>query len=58
MVIRLGKVQVLNVVEQTITCLHLRTLKRDTIVVLVFDTDIFFRNILKCDLAGSDHNLL
>lgn len=38
-IIRPGKVQKLNVIEQEITNLHLRTFKPDTMVVLVFDTD-------------------
>ena len=38
-VIKPGKVQKLNVVEQEITNLHLRTLKQGTMVVLIFDTD-------------------
>lgn len=38
-VIQTGKVQKLNVVEQKISMNILRTLKRDTIVILVFDTD-------------------
>lgn len=44
--IRPGKVQVLNVVEKMITCMHLRTLKQATMVVLVFDTDTGKRDIL------------
>ena len=34
-----GKVQKLNVIECNITDLHLRTLAKGTIVVLIFDTD-------------------
>ena len=37
--IKAGKVQVLNVVEEIITDAMLRPLKKDTTVVLVFDTD-------------------
>ena len=37
--IRAGKVQKLNVVEETITDTMLRPLKKGTIVVVVFDTD-------------------
>ena len=37
--IRPGKVQKLNVVEEVITDAMLRPLKKDTIVVLIFDTD-------------------
>lgn len=35
-----GKVQVFNAVSETITNSRLMTLKQDTIVVLVFDTDV------------------
>lgn len=50
--IKTGKVQVLNVVEEAITDAMLRPLKKDTAVVLVFDTDtknvgILNYNILK-----------
>lgn len=38
--IKLGKVEVLNVLQQPITELRLRRLLHKTIVVLVFDTDI------------------
>lgn len=45
--IKSGKVQKLNVVEQEITDVRLRTLKRGTMVVLVFDTDTGNVDILK-----------
>lgn len=45
--IKPGKVQKLNVVAQEITEARLRTLSRDTMVVLVFDTDAGNVNILK-----------
>lgn len=45
--IRPGKVQKLNVVEQEITNIRLRTLKQGTMVVLVFDTDTGNVDILK-----------
>lgn len=35
-----GRVQVLNVVSQKITNARLMTLKEDTVVVLIFDTDV------------------
>lgn len=52
--IKPGKVQKLNVVEQEITDIRLRTLKQGTMVVLVFDTDtgnveILKRNIKKLE---------
>lgn len=46
-VIRPGKVQKLNVVEQEITDIRLRTLNRATMVVLVFDTDTGNVDMLK-----------
>lgn len=46
-VIKPGKVQKLNAVAQEITEARLRTLSRDTMVVLVFDTDAGNVNILK-----------
>lgn len=45
--IKPGKVQKLNVVEQEITDVRLRTLKHGTMVVLVFDTDTGNVEILK-----------
>ncbi|MBP3664537.1 MAG: hypothetical protein J6J03_05180 [Tyzzerella sp.] len=45
-VIRPGKVQKLNVVEQEITDMRLRTLNKATMVVLVFDTDTGNVNVL------------
>lgn len=42
-----GKVHKLNVVDQEITCMHLRTLNHATMVVLIFDTDTSNPNILK-----------
>ena len=46
-VIKPGKVQKLNVVEQEITEVRLRTLKQGTMVVLVFDTDTGNADILR-----------
>lgn len=54
-----GKVQVFNVIEQKLTKMRLMSLKPDTVVVLVFDTDTgktatlldnirFFENSGKC----------
>lgn len=48
--IKPGKVQKLNVVAQEITEARLRTLSRDTMVVLVFDTDAGNYNILKSNI--------
>lgn len=45
--IKPGKSQVLNVVTQEITQMHLRTLAPGTMVVLVFDTDAGNVNILR-----------
>lgn len=42
-----GKVQVLNPVLEKITPLRLRTLKKNTIVILIFDTDAGERKILE-----------
>lgn len=50
-VIRPGKVQKLNVVEQEIADMRLRTLIRGTMVVLVFDTDTGNVDILKKNIA-------
>ena len=44
--IKPGKIQKLNVVEQTITNARLRTLKPATMVVLIFDTDTGHIDIL------------
>lgn len=44
--IKPGKVQILNVLQNYITDAHIRTLKKGTIVVLVFDTDTGQANIL------------
>lgn len=56
--IKPGKVQKLNVVEETITDAMLRSLKKYTVVVLVFDTDtknvgILNYNILKLKKSNS-----
>lgn len=53
-----GKVQKLNVIECNITDLHLRTLAKGTIVVLIFDTDT--DNVARLDktLKSSSHVLL
>lgn len=48
--IRPGKVQKLNVIEQELTSLHLRALKPGTMAVLVFDTDTGNLNILRKNL--------
>ena len=45
-----GKVQKLNVIEQLINDSILRTLKKNTLVVLVFDTDTNNANILKMNI--------
>lgn len=45
--IEAGRVQVLNAVTERITALRLRTLKKGTIVILVFDTDTKSIDILK-----------
>ena len=50
--IRPGKVQKLNVVEQEITNIRLRTLKQGTMVVLVFDTDTGNVDILKKNIKA------
>ena len=50
-VIKPGKVQKLNVVAQEITEARLRTLSRDTMIVLVFDTDAGNVNILKNNIG-------
>lgn len=46
-IIKAGKVQQLNVIEQEIKPLHLRTLTMGTMVVLVFDTDTGALGLLK-----------
>lgn len=51
-VIKPGKVQKLNVVEQEITDVRLRTFKRGTMVVLVFDTDTGNVDILKKNIKA------
>ena len=48
--IKPGKIQVLNVVTEEITLMHLRTLAPGTMVVLVFDTDAGSVEILKGNL--------
>lgn len=45
--IEAGKVQVLNPVTEKITTMRLRTLKKNTIVILVFDTDVSDSSILE-----------
>ena len=42
-----GKVQVFNVVQEKISVMHLRNLKQNTIVILVFDVDTDNVDILK-----------
>lgn len=49
-VIKPGKVQKLNVVQQEITDARLRTLSRGTMVVLIFDTDTDQLDILNKNL--------
>ena len=49
-VIRAGKVQKLNVLQQEITTARLRTIKPATMIVLVFDTDTNNLDILKENL--------
>ncbi|MGN0538357.1 MAG: hypothetical protein ACI4KI_00705 [Candidatus Fimenecus sp.] len=49
-VIKPGKVQKINVVEQKITYARLRTIKPNTMVVMVFDTDTNRVDILKENL--------
>lgn len=46
-VIKPGKVQKLNVIEQKITYARLRTISRGTMIVLVFDTDTNNSDVLK-----------
>lgn len=48
--IKPGKIQKLNVTTQEITAARLRTLSRDTMVVLVFDTDAGNVEILKSNI--------
>ena len=50
--IKPGKVQKLNVVAQLITEARLRTLSRDTMVVLVFDTDAGNPDILRSNIKA------
>ena len=45
-----GKVQKLNVIEEKITMAKLRTLKKSTVVILVFDTDTNNIDILKSNI--------
>ncbi len=45
--IEAGKVQVLNPVTEKITAMRLRTLKKNTTVILVFDTDVSDSKILE-----------
>lgn len=49
--IKSGKVQKLNVVEELITDAMLRPLKTGTIVVLIFDTDTKNLGILNCNIT-------
>lgn len=51
-VIRSGKVHILNMVNQEITNMRLRTLVRETMVVLVFDSDSGNVNILNKNLRA------
>jgi len=46
-----GKVEVLNVIQKRITDMHLRTIKKHTTVVVVFDTDTFNTGYLRENLA-------
>lgn len=45
-----GKVDILNVVQERISTAKVRTLKPDTIVVLVYDTDVANTTILKSNI--------
>lgn len=45
-----GKVDILNVVQERISTAKVRTLKSDTIVVLVYDTDVANTTILKSNI--------
>lgn len=45
-----GKVQVFNVVQQELTKLRLMSLKKDTTVILIFDTDTGSLDILQYNL--------
>lgn len=45
-----GKVNKFNVIQERITTLRIRTLKQDTVVVLVFDTDVVKTDILKSNI--------
>ena len=61
--IRPGKVQKLNVIDEKITDAMLRTLQRDTTVVLIFDTDtknidILNYNIRKLSRYNSVRNIV
>lgn len=49
-VIKAGNVQKLNVIQQRITTARLRTIKPETMIVLVFDTDTNNSQILKENL--------
>lgn len=51
-VIKTGKVQKFNVVDQVITDMRLRTLSYGTMVVLVFDTDTGSVDILKKNIKA------
>lgn len=58
-----GKVQVLNVIQKDISSMILRTLKRGTVVILIFDTDtnnvnILNRNIQKLDSYPTVSNVI
>ena len=48
-----GKVDILNVVQERISTAKVRTLKSDTIVVLVYDTDVANTTILKSNIKIS-----
>ncbi|SFL43288.1 hypothetical protein SAMN05216390_1283 [Lachnospiraceae bacterium KH1T2] len=49
-----GKVQVLNPVTEKITAIRLRTLKKYTTVILVFDTDVSETKILEENIKTLD----
>lgn len=48
--IKSGKVDILNVIQEKITPARVRTLKTNTIVVLVYDTDVNNSAILKSNI--------
>lgn len=49
--IEAGKVEIFNAVQNSFTAARIRTLKKDTIVVLVYDTDTDSSEILKMNIG-------